>query len=69
MRCSRNCAPRDDSTSQEDSMPTARQWIQLLGLEPHVEGGYFRRTFQADHRARVRTPGASATPSRRSTTC
>lgn len=29
------------------------QIIQLLGLEPHVEGGYFRRTFQADHRAEI----------------
>ncbi|MFD9596955.1 cupin domain-containing protein [Kitasatospora sp. NPDC059973] len=37
-------------------MTTAREWIELLGLEPHLEGGYFRRTFQADHRARVRTP-------------
>lgn len=24
--------------------------IKVLGLEKHVEGGYFRRTFQADHR-------------------
>ncbi|MEU9026508.1 cupin domain-containing protein [Streptomyces sp. NPDC048383] len=37
-------------------MPTARDWINTLGLEPHVEGGYFRRTFQADHRPRTRTP-------------
>ena len=37
-------------------MPTARQWIEWLELEPHVEGGYFRRTFQADHRATVPTP-------------
>ncbi|WP_354637583.1 cupin domain-containing protein [Kitasatospora camelliae] len=37
-------------------MVTAREWIDRLGLEPHVEGGYFRRTFQADHRERVPTP-------------
>ncbi|MGI5447496.1 cupin domain-containing protein [Streptomyces sp. CA-243310] len=36
-------------------MPTARQWIETLGLEPHMEGGYFRRTFQADHRPPLHT--------------
>ncbi|WP_089730046.1 cupin domain-containing protein [Candidatus Thiosymbion oneisti] len=25
------------------------QWITELQLEPHVEGGYFRRTYQADY--------------------
>jgi predicted cupin superfamily sugar epimerase len=29
--------------------------VEQLGLEPHVEGGYFRRTFQADHRDRIDT--------------
>ena len=29
--------------------------IEALALEPHVEGGYFRRTFQADHRERIAT--------------
>ena len=29
--------------------------VEALGLEPHVEGGYFRRTFQADHRERIAT--------------
>ncbi|MFE9016694.1 cupin domain-containing protein [Streptomyces cyaneofuscatus] len=37
-------------------MITAEQWIEALGLEKHVEGGYFRRTFQADHRSRITTP-------------
>ncbi|WP_327381578.1 cupin domain-containing protein [Streptomyces sp. NBC_01207] len=37
-------------------MLTAHQWIDALGLEAHVEGGYFRRTFQADHRPRIPTP-------------
>lgn len=36
--------------------PPARDMvIANLGLEPHVEGGYFRRTFQPDHRAKVAT--------------
>jgi len=30
--------------------------IARLGLEAHVEGGYFRRTFQADHRPMRNTP-------------
>ncbi|MEE4660993.1 MAG: cupin domain-containing protein, partial [Halieaceae bacterium] len=30
--------------------------IEALGLEAHVEGGYFRRIFQADHRDRISTP-------------
>lgn len=29
--------------------------IAALDLQPHVEGGYFRRTFQADHRAMLQT--------------
>ncbi|MER5887176.1 cupin domain-containing protein [Streptomyces sp. NPDC001941] len=37
-------------------MTTAEDWIEALDLEEHVEGGYFRRTFQADHRARIPTP-------------
>ncbi|WP_405691933.1 cupin domain-containing protein [Streptomyces sp. NBC_01185] len=37
-------------------MLTADHWIETLGLEEHTEGGYFRRTFQADHRPRVPTP-------------
>ncbi|WP_338801885.1 cupin domain-containing protein [Pseudomonas sp. RSB 5.4] len=31
--------------------------ITALDLQPHVEGGYFRRTFQADHRAMLQTAG------------
>ncbi|MEE4659939.1 MAG: cupin domain-containing protein, partial [Halieaceae bacterium] len=30
--------------------------IEALGLEAHVEGGYFRRIFQAEHRDRISTP-------------
>lgn len=27
--------------------------IKQLGLESHIEGGYFKRTFQADHRDKI----------------
>ncbi|MEU5402863.1 cupin domain-containing protein [Streptomyces sp. NPDC005963] len=37
-------------------MLTAHHWIDTLRLEPHVEGGYFRRIFQADHRPRIPAP-------------
>ena len=41
--------------SAENSMqyPDKETVIRELGLEGHVEGGYFRRTFQADHRPRI----------------
>ena len=35
------------------SQPTLATVIDALGLESHVEGGYFRRTFQADHREKI----------------
>lgn len=35
--------------------PSAAELIEALGLKGHVEGGYFRRTFQADHRGRIET--------------
>ena len=28
-------------------MKTKEEWIKELGLEPHVEGGYFRQTYKA----------------------
>jgi len=34
-----------------------RDVIARLDLQPHVEGGYFRRTFQADQRAMLQTAG------------
>ena len=33
----------------------AEQLIKELGLESHVEGGYYRRTFEASHRDKVAT--------------
>lgn len=35
---------------------SAQDVINALDLKPHVEGGYFRRTFQADQRPQVDTP-------------
>jgi len=32
-----------------------QQLIKRLQLEPHIEGGYFRRTFAAEHRAKIPT--------------
>lgn len=34
---------------------TAEQLVTALGLEGHVEGGYFRQTFKADHRPTIAT--------------
>ena len=39
--------------------PSAEEVISTLNLEPHVEGGYLRRTYQADHRALIETVGGS----------
>ena len=37
--------------------PDAQAVVAALNLEPHMEGGYYRRTFQVDHRAMVETEG------------
>ncbi|MCE2028594.1 cupin domain-containing protein [Sessilibacter corallicola] len=29
--------------------------VKTLNLEPHIEGGYYRRTYQADHRDKLNT--------------
>lgn len=36
-------------------LPPLEELIAVLQLREHVEGGYFRRTFQADHRAKMQT--------------
>lgn len=36
-------------------MTTAADWIDTLQLERHIEGGYFKRFFQADHRPKLDT--------------
>jgi predicted cupin superfamily sugar epimerase len=37
--------------------PNATDVIAALNLEPHVEGGYYRRTFQSDDRDWLQMPG------------
>ena len=41
----------------EANAPSASELIQLLGLEGHVEGGFFRRTYEALDTPRIDTPG------------
>jgi predicted cupin superfamily sugar epimerase len=41
----------------QNAMKTA-QLIKSLELEPHIEGGYFRRTYQSDGQTMVTTCGA-----------
>jgi predicted cupin superfamily sugar epimerase len=46
------------STAEEIAvaLPDKATIIATLGLEAHIEGGYFARTFQPDHRPQVETP-------------
>ncbi|WP_414979860.1 cupin domain-containing protein [Congregibacter sp.] len=39
----------------EATQPSADELIQSLGLEGHVEGGYYRRTYEASDQPRVHT--------------
>ncbi len=41
------------------ALPDKATLIATLGLQAHVEGGYFARTFQPDHRPQVATPRGS----------
>jgi len=41
------------------SQISASNLIESLGLEPHGEGGYYRRTHQADHRDMLETTSGS----------
>jgi purine nucleoside permease/predicted cupin superfamily sugar epimerase len=43
------------SSIAETEKLTAKQIAQALNLEAHVEGGYFRQTFKADHRPTIPT--------------
>ena len=36
--------------------PSVEELVHELGLEAHVEGGYFRRTYAAEDQPRVATP-------------
>lgn len=44
-----------ESTSEPNVSMNAESLIKILDLEAHVEGGFFRRTFQADHRDLIKT--------------
>jgi purine nucleoside permease/predicted cupin superfamily sugar epimerase len=43
------------SVFNSDNKLTAKQLAKALNLEPHIEGGYFRQTFKADHRPSIAT--------------
>lgn len=44
------------SSAANDSKPlSAEQLASALNLEAHIEGGYFRQTFKADHRPTIST--------------
>lgn len=40
---------------ERTAAPDADELIELLGLEGHVEGGYFRRTYEAQNAPRIST--------------
>ena len=42
-----------ETVVSDSNYPDKQSVIEALQLEAHVEGGYFRRTFQADHRAKL----------------
>ena len=54
-------APKPTSAEQEqvatkqNTKLTTQQLVDALQLEGHVEGGYFRQTFKADHRPTIAT--------------
>jgi predicted cupin superfamily sugar epimerase len=43
------------SIADSENILTAKQLAKALNLEAHVEGGYFRQTFKADHRPNITT--------------
>ena len=43
------------SVTNDNNLLTAKQLAKALNLEEHVEGGYFRQTFKADHRPTIAT--------------
>ena len=43
------------SITDSENLLTANQLAKALNLEAHVEGGYFRQTFKADHRPTIAT--------------
>ena len=45
-----------ETVVSDSNYPDKQSVIEALQLEAHVEGGYFRRTFQADHRDKLELP-------------
>ncbi|MFT6776647.1 MAG: purine nucleoside permease/predicted cupin superfamily sugar epimerase [Paraglaciecola sp.] len=43
------------SVTNSDELLTVKELAKALNLEAHVEGGYFRQTFKADHRPSIAT--------------
>lgn len=52
-------AQKTEDKSMPQTIPSVDQVIENLDLEGHVEGGYFRRTYQSDHREKVQTDQGS----------
>jgi len=50
-----NVTTTTQSTASLDKKLTAEQLIESLNLTGHVEGGFFRQTFKADHRPLIST--------------
>lgn len=55
-------------TGASPSDPEVRRIVELLGLEPHPEGGFFRETFRASHRASHELPQTAEEVSRSAST-
>jgi predicted cupin superfamily sugar epimerase len=39
--------PANAQAREGGRLPTAAEWIEALGLEPHPEGGFYRETYRA----------------------
>lgn len=50
-----NTPTKSAQIPSDNTRPNADQIIRSLDLQAHVEGGYYRRTFQADHRPQITT--------------
>lgn len=48
-------APAGETKVHSSTSPNAEDIARALNLDRHVEGGYFRRSYQADHRPRIAT--------------
>lgn len=50
-----HAAQGEPQSMTQTMTPSAAQLVEVLSLEQHIEGGYFKRTFQADHREKIHT--------------